>query len=50
MTLDGKVATRDGDSKWISGVRAARLAHHWRASVDAVAIGIGTALADDPQS
>jgi len=49
MTLDGKVATRDGDSKWISGVASRELAHHWRASVDAVVIGIGTALADDPQ-
>ena len=49
MTLDGKVATRDGDSKWISGEESRELAHHWRASVDAVAIGIGTALADDPQ-
>jgi len=49
MTLDGKVATRDGDSKWISGVESREVAHHWRAAVDAVAIGIGTALADDPQ-
>jgi diaminohydroxyphosphoribosylaminopyrimidine deaminase/5-amino-6-(5-phosphoribosylamino)uracil reductase len=49
MTLDGKVATRDGDSKWISGVESRELAHRWRASVDAVAIGIGTALTDDPQ-
>jgi diaminohydroxyphosphoribosylaminopyrimidine deaminase/5-amino-6-(5-phosphoribosylamino)uracil reductase len=49
MTLDGKVATRDGDSKWISGVASRERAHHWRASVDAVAIGIGTALTDDPQ-
>ena len=49
MTLDGKVATRDGDSRWISGEQSRELAHHWRASVDAVAIGIGTALADDPQ-
>ena len=49
MTLDGKVATRDGDSKWISGVESRERAHHWRAAVDAVAIGIGTALADDPQ-
>jgi diaminohydroxyphosphoribosylaminopyrimidine deaminase/5-amino-6-(5-phosphoribosylamino)uracil reductase len=49
MTLDGKVATRAGDSKWISGETSRRLAHHWRASVDAVAVGIGTALADDPQ-
>ncbi|MGD0198338.1 MAG: bifunctional diaminohydroxyphosphoribosylaminopyrimidine deaminase/5-amino-6-(5-phosphoribosylamino)uracil reductase RibD [Solirubrobacteraceae bacterium] len=49
MTLDGKVATRDGDSQWISGEQSRELAHRWRASVDAVAIGIGTALADDPR-
>ena len=49
MTLDGKVATRTGDSKWISGESSRARAHRWRASVDAVAVGIGTALADDPQ-
>jgi diaminohydroxyphosphoribosylaminopyrimidine deaminase / 5-amino-6-(5-phosphoribosylamino)uracil reductase len=49
MTLDGKVATRAGDSKWISGESSRRVAHHWRAECDAVAVGIGTALADDPQ-
>jgi diaminohydroxyphosphoribosylaminopyrimidine deaminase/5-amino-6-(5-phosphoribosylamino)uracil reductase len=49
MTLDGKVATHGGDSKWISGEESRRLAHHWRAECDAVAVGIGTALADDPQ-
>src|ERR1700756_5376501 len=49
MTLDGKVATRGGDSKWISGEASRRLAHHLRAQCDAVAVGIGTALADDPQ-
>jgi diaminohydroxyphosphoribosylaminopyrimidine deaminase/5-amino-6-(5-phosphoribosylamino)uracil reductase len=48
MTLDGKVATRSGDSKWISGESSRELAHHWRAECDAVAVGIGTALADDP--
>ncbi|MGO9489276.1 MAG: bifunctional diaminohydroxyphosphoribosylaminopyrimidine deaminase/5-amino-6-(5-phosphoribosylamino)uracil reductase RibD [Solirubrobacteraceae bacterium] len=48
MTLDGKVATRTGDSKWISGEDSRDLAHNWRASVDAVVVGIGTALADDP--
>ena len=49
MTLDGKVATRGGDSKWISGEESRQLAHRWRSQCDAVAVGIGTALADDPQ-
>ncbi len=49
MTLDGKVATGSGDSKWISGEESRRVAHHWRAECDAVAVGVGTALADDPQ-
>jgi diaminohydroxyphosphoribosylaminopyrimidine deaminase/5-amino-6-(5-phosphoribosylamino)uracil reductase len=49
MTLDGKVATRTGDSQWISSTSSRQLAHRWRASMDAVAVGIGTALADDPQ-
>src|SRR5581483_6548144 len=49
MTLDGKVATSSGDSKWISGESSRYRAHHWRAECDAVAVGIGTALADDPQ-
>jgi diaminohydroxyphosphoribosylaminopyrimidine deaminase/5-amino-6-(5-phosphoribosylamino)uracil reductase len=49
MTLDGKVATGTGDSKWISGESSRHLAHRWRAAVDAVAVGVGTALADDPQ-
>jgi diaminohydroxyphosphoribosylaminopyrimidine deaminase / 5-amino-6-(5-phosphoribosylamino)uracil reductase len=48
MTLDGKVATRTGDSKWISGEASRRLGHQWRGECDAVAVGIGTALADDP--
>lgn len=49
MTLDGKVATGSGDSHWISGDESRRLAHQWRAECDAVAVGIGTAVADDPQ-
>jgi diaminohydroxyphosphoribosylaminopyrimidine deaminase/5-amino-6-(5-phosphoribosylamino)uracil reductase len=48
MTLDGKVATSTGDSQWISGEQSRAMSHRWRAEVDAVAIGIGTALADDP--
>ena len=39
MTLDGKVATRSGDSQWISGEESRELAHRWRASVDAVVVG-----------
>jgi diaminohydroxyphosphoribosylaminopyrimidine deaminase / 5-amino-6-(5-phosphoribosylamino)uracil reductase len=49
MSLDGKVATRSGDSQWISGEESRRLAHHWRAECDAVVVGIGTAIVDDPQ-
>jgi diaminohydroxyphosphoribosylaminopyrimidine deaminase/5-amino-6-(5-phosphoribosylamino)uracil reductase len=48
MTLDGKVATSTGDSQWISGEQSRAMSHRWRAEVDAVAVGIGTALADDP--
>src|SRR6202046_2155409 len=48
MTLDGKVATRGGDSKWISGEDSRRLAHRWRGESDAGGVGGGTALADDP--
>jgi diaminohydroxyphosphoribosylaminopyrimidine deaminase/5-amino-6-(5-phosphoribosylamino)uracil reductase len=48
MTLDGKVATRTGDSKWISSEASRARAHRWRAEADAVAVGAGTALADDP--
>jgi diaminohydroxyphosphoribosylaminopyrimidine deaminase/5-amino-6-(5-phosphoribosylamino)uracil reductase len=49
MSLDGKVATQGGDSKWISSEGSRAVAHRWRASLDAVAVGIGTAIADDPQ-
>jgi diaminohydroxyphosphoribosylaminopyrimidine deaminase/5-amino-6-(5-phosphoribosylamino)uracil reductase len=49
MTLDGKVATVGGDSKWISSEASRERAHRWREEADAVAVGIGTALADDPQ-
>src|SRR5919107_268826 len=49
MTLDGKVATVTGDSQWISGEASRARAHRWRAESDAVAVGIGTALFDDPR-
>jgi diaminohydroxyphosphoribosylaminopyrimidine deaminase/5-amino-6-(5-phosphoribosylamino)uracil reductase len=49
MSLDGKVATSSGDSKWISGETSRQLVHQWRAGSDAVAVGVGTALTDDPQ-
>jgi diaminohydroxyphosphoribosylaminopyrimidine deaminase/5-amino-6-(5-phosphoribosylamino)uracil reductase len=49
MTLDGKVATRTGDSQWISGEASRARAHRWRAESDAVVVGIGTALHDDPR-
>src|ERR671925_114144 len=49
MSLDGKVATRTGDSQWISGEASRARAHRWRAESDAVAVGIGTAMHDDPQ-
>jgi diaminohydroxyphosphoribosylaminopyrimidine deaminase/5-amino-6-(5-phosphoribosylamino)uracil reductase len=47
-SLDGKVATATGESRWISGPESRALVHRWRADMDGVAVGIGTALADDP--
>jgi diaminohydroxyphosphoribosylaminopyrimidine deaminase/5-amino-6-(5-phosphoribosylamino)uracil reductase len=49
MSLDGKVATREGDSQWISDASSREKVHQWRSEVDAVVVGIGTAIADDPQ-
>jgi diaminohydroxyphosphoribosylaminopyrimidine deaminase/5-amino-6-(5-phosphoribosylamino)uracil reductase len=48
ISLDGFTATTSGDSRWISGPESRALVHRWRAESDAVAVGIGTALADDP--
>jgi len=49
MTLDGKTACASGDSRWISGPRSRALVHELRGRMDGIAVGIGTALADDPQ-
>jgi diaminohydroxyphosphoribosylaminopyrimidine deaminase/5-amino-6-(5-phosphoribosylamino)uracil reductase len=48
-SLDGKVAALDGSSRWITGQAARADAHRLRAEADAVAVGAGTALADDPR-
>lgn len=49
MTLDGKLATHNGHSKWITGSEARESVHHIRNEVDGIMVGIGTVLADNPQ-
>jgi riboflavin-specific deaminase-like protein len=47
--VDGRIATRHGDAKWISGEPERRISHALRAACDAVLVGVGTATVDDPQ-
>jgi len=49
VTLDGKIATRTGDSKWITGQEARAETHRMRGESDAILVGVGTVLADDPK-
>ena len=49
MTLDGKIATPDGQSKWITGEKSRKIVHHMRSYVDAILTAIGTVRSDDPQ-
>jgi riboflavin-specific deaminase-like protein len=49
QTLDGRIATRTGDSQWISSPDSLAFAHQLRASHKAIMVGVGTILADDPR-
>jgi len=49
VSLDGKIATRSGDSRWISGDESRRYVHNLRCIVDAIMVGVNTVLVDDPQ-
>ncbi len=49
VSLDGKIATATGDARWISGAESRAVVHRLRNQVDAVLVGSGTAIADDPQ-
>ncbi len=49
QTVDGRIATRRGDAKWISSEAERRISHGLRAACDAVLVGVGTAVIDDPQ-
>ncbi|MGH7812954.1 MAG: bifunctional diaminohydroxyphosphoribosylaminopyrimidine deaminase/5-amino-6-(5-phosphoribosylamino)uracil reductase RibD, partial [Candidatus Binataceae bacterium] len=49
MSLDGKIAASSGDSKWISSAKSRDLVHRWRSECDAVMVGAGTVIADNPR-
>jgi diaminohydroxyphosphoribosylaminopyrimidine deaminase/5-amino-6-(5-phosphoribosylamino)uracil reductase len=46
--LDGKIASHLGDSRWISNERSRRFVHRLRHALDAIVVGVGTVIADDP--
>ncbi len=48
ISLDGKIATKSGDSRWISGEEARKQVHNLRYTTDAIMVGVNTVLADDP--
>ncbi|HKV56014.1 MAG TPA: bifunctional diaminohydroxyphosphoribosylaminopyrimidine deaminase/5-amino-6-(5-phosphoribosylamino)uracil reductase RibD, partial [Candidatus Binataceae bacterium] len=49
MSLDGRIAAADGDSRWISSESSRRLVHRWRREADVVMVGAGTVIADNPR-
>jgi diaminohydroxyphosphoribosylaminopyrimidine deaminase/5-amino-6-(5-phosphoribosylamino)uracil reductase len=49
LTLDGKIATASGDSRWITNEKSRAYVHKLRSQVDAIMVGVGTVIADDPQ-